>query len=230
MERLTEPLRKSEERAGAGQLALEVMHEVRSSLEALANLNYLTTLETENADQVRTYARLPDEQIAALSRIADDSLDFARLTVSPTPCELTELAEAALRIHRHAIAANKIHVVKDFPDSIGARIHRAQILQVLSNLIDNALDALPPEGTLSFCIRNRNDEVHLILADNGHGLHPSHENRVFEPFFTTKKDRGTGLGLSLRKRIVERHDGKICLRTCVRTGESGTIFNGSLPA
>jgi signal transduction histidine kinase len=139
------------------------------------------------------------------------------------------LAEAALRIHRKAIEARKIHLVKDLPSTLVAEVHGGEILQVVSNLIANALDALPVGGRLRLRLRRRQGEVHFVVADNGQGIPTDQIAEIFKPFFTTKEERGTGLGLALSKGIVERHRGKIRLRSSVRPGRSGTVFKISLP-
>jgi signal transduction histidine kinase len=72
--------------------------------------------------------------------------------------------------------------------------------------------------------------VRVTIADSGPGIEPAHRARIFEPFFTTKKEVGTGLGLWVSKGIVERHGGKIRLRSRVRPGRSGTVFSVFLPA
>ena len=107
---------------------------------------------------------------------------------------------------------------------------RDELLQVLSNLIVNALDALPSKGQLSLRLRRRGSGVHIVIADNGHGIKAEHSDRIFQPFFTTKGERGTGLGLALSRAIVERHRGKISMRSSVQPGRSGTMFRIRLPA
>ncbi|MDX6463182.1 MAG: hypothetical protein QOE55_6879 [Acidobacteriaceae bacterium] len=120
--------------------------------------------------------------------------------------------------------------MKDLPESLTAQVHSGEILQLVSNLIANALDALPLEGTLWLKLRKRRDQVHLVVADNGHGIPSELVDQVFQAFFTTKEDRGTGLGLSLSRKVVAHHRGKIRLRSSVRPGKSGTVFKISLPA
>jgi len=225
-----ESLQKAEERSAAGQLALEVMHEIRNPLEALGNIAYLTRECADDPAAVRNYMHLAEEQMASLNQIANQTLSFARTTQLPHPIDLVALAEAALRIHQRAISAKKIHLLKKLPERIVAEVHTGQMLQVISNVILNALDALPEEGVLSFRVRKRDGEVQFVIADNGHGIPKEHSSEIFKPFFTTKEGRGTGLGLALSKNIIERHKGRIRMRSSVRPGKSGTIFKISLPA
>ena len=221
---------KAAERITAGQLALEVMHEIRNPLEALGHLTYLTLNEPDNPDLVVKYMRMAEEQMATLNRIVSQTLGFARDTPTPKASDLIDLAEAALRIHQRTIDAKKIHLVKDLPTSVTAEIRMGEILQVVSNLIVNALDALPPDGTLVVRLRKYKQTAHLLIADNGHGIQAEHLKSIFEPFFTTKGEQGTGLGLALSRKIIESHGGRIWVRSSVRPGRSGTTFRISLPA
>jgi signal transduction histidine kinase len=225
---VSEALRRSEERATHGLLALELMHEIRNPLEAVGNLTYLAMEEVDDPEAVRIYLRRIEEQLATLNQIASQTLGFARTTNSPQQVRLATLAEAALRIHQSTMKAKQIRVLKDLPQEVTAQVYGTEMLQVMSNLIVNSLDALPRAGTLWVRLRRRGREIHMVVADNGHGIPAEHRDQIFEPFFTTKKV-GTGLGLALSKRIVEHNRGRIWLRSSIRPGKSGTTFKISLP-
>ncbi|MEO8870364.1 MAG: HAMP domain-containing sensor histidine kinase [Granulicella sp.] len=229
LEAATEALRKSEERAVAGQLALELMHEIKNPLEALGHLTYLACEEAADADKVRLYMGQAAEQMNTLTHIVGQTLGFTRSSGTPRTINLVELAEAGLRIHQRRIDERKIRLVKELPDGISAEVHTGEILQVISNLIVNAVDALPDQGMLRLRLRRRGDRIELVVADNGHGIPSEAAERVFEPFFTTKGDHGSGLGLALSKRIMDRHKGRIRMRSRVTPGKSGTVFRISLP-
>jgi signal transduction histidine kinase len=220
---------KAEERATAALLALELMHEIRNPLDALDNLLYLSFQKAGEPETVRSYLRLARSK-QPLSQISANVLDFARCSLLPKSTCLAAVAGAALRIHQKTIEAKKIHIVKNLPESLNAQVHSGEILQLLSNLIANALDALPLEGTLWLRLRKRRDQVHLVVADNGHGIPSELVAQVLQPFFTTKEDRGTGIGLSLSRKVVDHHHGEVRLRSRVRPGKSGTMFKITLPA
>ena len=226
---VSEALRRAEERATPGLLALELMHEIRNPLEAVGNLTYLAMEEADDSEAVRAYLRRIEEQLATLNHIASHTLGFARTTGSPQQVRLATLAEAALRIHQSRVKAQQIRVVKDFQQELIAQVYTTEMLQVMSNLIVNSLDALPRDGTLRMRLRQRDHEIHIVVADNGRGIPAEHIDRIFEPYFTTKKV-GNGLGLALSKKIVEHNRGRIQLRSSVRPGKSGTTFKISLPA
>ena len=123
----------------------------------------------------------------------------------------------------------EIQLVRDMCDGAILTVRTGEILQVISNLMGNALDALPQRGTLSIRIRKRFDRIRLIVADNGHGISPDNLGRLFQPFFTTKNDQGNGLGLALSRKIVERHGGSIRVRSSTHPGRSGTTFRVDIP-
>jgi signal transduction histidine kinase len=223
-----EALRKCDEHATAGRLALEVMHDIRNPIEALRNLNYLTGLSPDDPEAVRRFAGLAEEQLTIATGIANSVLAFTHATNQPKPVNLVLLAEAALRIHQRAIEAKKVRLLKDLQEDAIASVYTSEMLQVISNLIHNAVDALPQDGILRLRLRKAEGEIHLLIADNGHGIPAEYADEIFEPFFTTKEER-TGLGLALTKRIVERHRGTIKMRSSVRPGRSGTLFKISLP-
>jgi signal transduction histidine kinase len=225
-----ETLRTVEERAVAGRLALEVMHEIKNPLEALGYLIYLASEHADYPEDVKNYLSLAKEQIVTLTNISNQTLGIARRSHIPKPINLVAIAEAALRIHQRAIDSKKVHLVKDFSEDVVAPVYTGEILQVLSNLIVNALDALPLDGTLFLRLKKLRSEVQVVIADNGHGIPQEYRDQIFKPFFTTKEERGNGLGLALSKKIIERHRGKISIRSSVRPGKSGTTFRFSLPA
>ena len=102
-----------------------------------------------------------------------------------------------------------------------------ELNQVWTNLIDNAIDALPEkEGHLQIRTKTAGNFVYVYVQDNGHGISEEHLNRIFEPFFTTKGiGKGTGLGLDVAMKIIKQHNGQ--LKATSKPGE--TIFEVCLP-
>jgi signal transduction histidine kinase len=171
-----------------------------------------------------------EEQLALLSEVAGGTLRLARASPISRPVDLCVLAEAALRMHQCAIESKAAHVVKDLRGDLVVEVCSGEIMQVMSNLMANALDAIPKNGTVYLRLRKSTGKVRIVVADNGHGMPREIVGQVFKPFFTTKDGRGTGLGLSLSKKIVDHHKGTIRLRSSVRPGRSGTAFQISFPA
>jgi signal transduction histidine kinase len=222
-------LRESESRAVAGQFSATIMHEINNPLEAISNLAYLVQREAENPAKVCEYIALLQDQVANVIRIARQTLSFYKPSDVRLPVDLVEVAESALRVHELRIAAKKVHLVKDLGEEVRIEVHPGELLQVFSNLLGNALDALPDNGTLHLRFRKRDDHLHATIADDGSGIPQEIFSKVFDPFFTTKKEKGTGLGLPISKSIVEGHKGRMKVRSSTRPGRSGTAFRISLP-
>jgi signal transduction histidine kinase len=109
-----------------------------------------------------------------------------------------------------------------------------EIRQVISNLVANALDAMPNSGgTLHIRVRRtrhsqNGSALRVTIADTGMGIPVEQQKRIFEPFFTTKQETGTGLGLWLTKNIVEKHGGTIRVSSSTM-GRTGAVFVLDLP-
>lgn len=226
---IEQALRRSQSLAVAGQFAASIMHEINGPLEAALNLNFLIQQSADDPEAVRRYGQMLDEQFRILVRLSRQTLSFYRTPESRESVEVAALAEAALRIHGHKISGKKIQLLKTLPPDVTVKAHAGDMLQVLSNLVANAVEALPEKGILRLRARRSAGEVHITVADNGPGIPKEIATKIFDPFFSTRKNRGSGLGLAISKAIVEKHAGRIRNRSSVRTGRSGTTFRISLP-
>ena len=172
-----EALHRAEIRATVGQLALEMIHKIRNPLEALNQLTFLARLEAEQPDKVRTYLNLAEEQMAHLRYISGKTLGYSKSAFSIEAADLVKVAEAALCIHQTSFTRNHIRLVTDFPEQVTAHIHFGGMLQVISNLLANALDAVSGAGSIRLRVRVQQDEVHILVADNGQASLPSTYSR-----------------------------------------------------
>ncbi len=111
-----------------------------------------------------------------------------------------------------------------------------EIRQVLNNLIGNAIDAMKTGGRLMIRIADAKPPAHdvegirIVIADNGHGMARNVAQQIFEAFYTTKGINGTGLGLWISRGIIEKHAGRLRVRSSDESGRSGTVFMLFLPA
>jgi signal transduction histidine kinase len=226
---LEEALQESRAQALAGQYAAATMHEINGPLEAIANLNYLIQINSKDTERVRGYSRMIEEQLKTAIAISRQTLSFYHSKDDAQSVQIAFLVEAALRVHVHKIVAKEIQLMKQLPADIEVEIYPGAMLQVLSNLISNAVEALPTKGTLSVRAHASDSYAHILVADNGHGIPAEILPVVFEPFISTKGSHGTGLGLAITRNLVERHRGRILTRSSTRSGMSGTAFRVSLP-
>jgi signal transduction histidine kinase len=228
--RLETALRRSEKLAMAGRLAASVMHEINNPSQAIADLVYLIAKEADHPELVRAHAAQIEEQLVRIQYIARQTLSFFRDPPRSQAKDLVPLVDTAIRYHAGLLQEKHIQVHKEMPDMLVASIFPGDFLQMVSNLVRNAVEALPAGGTL--CIRLRaNGRVYarLTIADNGRGIPPAIQARLFEAFQSDKADAGNGLGLWISKTIIEKHSGKIHWRSTTQGRAHGTTFSVLLP-
>jgi signal transduction histidine kinase len=172
---------------------------------------------------------IAETQLLRLGEITRKTLSFYREQTEASHFDLIEIAESALKIHSHRVKRQNVDIRKRVAGPAVASVFAGEILQILSNLILNSLDALPESGAV-LCVRVRTSQgkVHITIADNGAGIEPSIYENMFQPHRTTKS-QGTGLGLWLSRKIVEKHNETIRCRSSRQPGGSGTTFRLSLP-
>lgn len=229
-------LRKSEKLAAAGRLAATIAHEINNPLEAVTNLLYILRLNDQWDDNARTYLAQAEHELARIAHVTRQTLGFYRDTTSPHLMHLPKIVEEALSLYLPRIQAKNIRLSREYDETVHVTGLPGEIRQVISNLVANAIDALPMEGALRIRIRHARELTNshrpggkIVIADTGSGISPAHRKKLFEPFYTTKQDVGTGLGLWVSREIVQKHGGSIALRSCIIPGHTGTVFSIFLP-
>lgn len=232
--RAEEALRKNEKLATAGRLAATIAHEINNPLEAIGNLLYLAQHNKPKADE---YLRLAEREVQRIGSIAQQTLGLVREPTSVSPLDVGSVVDEVLNLHARKLRAKEIEVRTRFDRVAQIYGFPGELRQVFSNMIGNAIDALPQRGSLRLRVQGweepanaRRTGVRVTIADNGSGIAPESMTHLFEPFFTTKKDTGTGLGLWLSYSIVQKHGGWIRVRSRADQGHSATIFSIFLPA
>lgn len=229
-------LRKSEKLAAAGRLAATIAHEINNPLEAVTNLLYLLRLNDKWDDNARSYVGQAEHELARIAHVARQTLGFYRDTTSPHLMNLPKIVNEVLSLYLPRIQAKHINLSREFDETVQITGLAGEIRQVISNLVANAIDALPVQGALRIRVHHAKELTNsgrpggkIVIADTGSGISPAHRKKLFEPFYTTKQDVGTGLGLWVSREIVQKHGGNITLRSSVTPGHSGTVFSIFLP-
>ena len=224
---------EAEKIATTGRMAAAIAHEINNPLGSVLNLIYLARQEGVPAEDVRNYLATAESELERVSHIARQTLGYYRDTGSPSEVHLHDLIENVLSVYRNRILAHNITVQATFNDLRRISVRSGEIVQVFSNVISNAVDAMPHGGRLSIAITqsggSQQDCLQVIVSDTGHGIRREHIGRVFEPFFTTKGNLGTGIGLWVAKQLVERHGGRISISSTTESQDSGTAITIDLP-
>jgi C4-dicarboxylate-specific signal transduction histidine kinase len=206
-----------------GRLAAGVAHEVKNPLMTLSlGADYFVNRKTENPDEAQLVQDMK-EAVYRASNVINVLLDYAH----PRPLQRTSedihnVIENSLTLVRHQLNKQHVTVVREFdPPLPPLSLDRTRIEHMFVNLFLNAMQAMPPGGTLTvrtFASDLGGDEsdtppgVTVEVDDTGHGIMPENAGKLFEPFFTTKPPgQGTGLGLAIVRKIMEVHGGSIRL-------------------
>lgn len=227
-------LRNSEKLAATGRLAATMAHEINNPLEAVTNLLFLARSDATVGDEARHYLTMADEELRRVGHIARRTLSFYRDSASPAALDIAQALEDVLGLFHSKLESKHIQVIRKYRGPATVLCNGAEIRQVLSNIVLNAIDACPDGGRLHVRVSPAGEDagrsgVRICVADNGCGIRPQDRGKLFEPFFTTKKDVGTGLGLWISRGIVLKHGGSIRLRSSVLPGRSGTALRVFLP-
>jgi signal transduction histidine kinase len=229
----TAELKRAERLAAIGQMAAMVGHDLRSPLQAVLNTiylekkqvdtleGYLAPSESRKAQQLHDGLDKINEHVAYMSSMVTDLLDFAR-TPNPkiTRTRTEQLVNDALR---HVVAPNNVVIEKKLDHSLpNLDVDPFLMQRALTNIISNALQAMPDGGSLSITTKKNGRSASINVADTGTGIPPENISKLFEPLFTTKS-RGVGLGLAIVKSVIEAHGGTITVESDVGRGSTFCI-------
>jgi len=230
-----EALLGAEKLAAVGRLAASMAHEINNPLEAVTNTLFLARTHPEVTPALRELLLLAEQELSRVANITRQTLGFFRGASELATSSIAEILDDALALYQTKIRARNIRLVKQIRFNALIHARPRELRQAFSNLVANALDAVPDGGDLMLRVSRGRDwrsgmpGVTVTVADSGLGIEPQHRKRIFEPFFTTKRDTGTGLGLWLTREIVLRHSGRIRIRTNSGRGRSGTTISIFLP-
>jgi PAS domain S-box-containing protein len=230
---LQEVLRRTEKLAAAARLAATVAHEINNPLEAVGNLVFLARTNPDANDAIEQHLRMAEQELARVSHITRQTLGFYRESTLPSRVDIPTVVEQTLTVYATKLQQKQIRLHLSLQECPPINGFAGEIQQLVSNIISNAIDALPFNGTLKIDSSTTklvsNEAIKLQIEDDGPGISPENIKRIFEPFFTTKKDVGTGLGLWVCKEIAERHGGTVEAKSDNQNGSTGAVFTVLLP-
>lgn len=210
---------ESERMAAVGLWTSMIAHEIKNPLVSIGGLARSVKKGISSDHPHHEILGTIVDEVLRLEALVQDILHFARAgELQRRPVQLDEIVEHSVAVMSRQLEESRIEVKMELDrDLPPLSLDRDRMHQVLVNLMQNGIHAMQEGGTLRVSTRRTEEAIELEVADTGRGIPPEAMERLFEPFFTTKP-HGSGLGLSICQRIVERHNGRIQ----ITQGDPGT--------
>ena len=228
-----EQLIQAEKLSSLGQMAASIAHEINNPMGGVLLYTQLLIKKITSNDISKetalNYLSKVEAEIDRSTKLLRNLLDFARQ--SPPILEevnINEIVNQALDLAGHSAEQQNVQFVRELsPPAPRLMADRNQLQQVCTNLILNAIQAMPKGGRLTVRTLVDNGQCKVEFQDTGYGISPENMRKLFTPFFTTKPEgKGVGLGLAVAHGIIQRHHGRIEVQS--KEGE-GTTFTIRLP-
>jgi len=228
---MKQALKQSEKLAHMGQLSAGIAHELNNPLGVVIMYSNILLEESKMGDPVRDDLKLIVDQAGRCKKIVAGLLNFARKNqVNHQMVSIKDLVNHSLE---SLIIPARVKInIDDKTTNPEAMLDQEQMMQVLTNLIKNAFDAMPAGGAVNIKMEDTLSDVIIVINDTGIGIKEEDRAKIFEPFFTTKSiGKGTGLGLATAYGIVKMHKGHISVdsNNDPSKGATGTSFKIVLP-
>ena len=218
------------------RLAASLAHEINNPLDSVLNLLYLVESESTLTEQGHLYLTQAEEEVQRIAQIAHSALDYFRDFATLKRTSVPRLMDSVIEIYKSRFEARAIGVNTRYCLDGELAVYSGPLRQVFSNLLLNAVDAMPKGGRLYVRATAHHEwrgqqrrGLRVTIADNGCGIAAKNLDEIFEPFFTTKGSGGSGLGLSLVREVLHKHGGWVRVRSSTREGRSGSVFSMFLP-
>ena len=222
-----EQLVKANKLSTLGELASSIAHEIKNPLISIQGFARRIGT-TEDRDKLERYAKFIEEEADRLTQVLTKLLGFSRMDEPKKDLlNMNDIVDDTVLFMEHHLTRFKnvalsVEKKSDLPKVHVDRIH---VQQTMVNLLMNAAQAMPEGGRIQIRTGMNDQYVFIAITDTGIGIKDEDLDRIFEPFFTTKeKEQGTGLGLSLCKRLIEANAGKIEVESKVGEGTTFTIM------
>jgi len=222
-----EQLVKANKLSVLGELASSTAHEIKNPLISIQGFARRIGT-TEDRDKLEKYAKFIEEEADRLTQVLAKLLGFSRMDEPKKDLQnMNDIVDDTVLFMEHHLTRfkNVAISVEKKPDLPMVHVDRIHVQQTMVNLLMNAAQAMPEGGRIQIRTGMNDQYVFIAITDTGIGIKDEDLDRIFEPFFTTKeKEQGTGLGLSLCKRLIEANAGKIEVESKVGEGTTFTIM------
>jgi signal transduction histidine kinase len=210
-----------EKLAAMGRLVAQLSHEINNPIYNIQNCLEVLDRRSDPRDPNREFLSLAQEELQRMAVLTRQMLDQSRpLADAAAPLDLNQLVQRVVALARPELEAHGIHFVQNLKRGIPLVVaHPDALQQVLANLVDNAIDAMPGGGELKVTTRANEDAVEVVVEDTGVGIAEQHLPHIFEAFYTTKPAvSGIGLGLFVSEGIIRGHRGRLFVESSVGRG------------
>jgi signal transduction histidine kinase len=225
LEAAKELLLSSQKSVAIGRLLVSIAHEINNPLEAIANLLFLGQRNVSDPEQVARCLRMAEGELQRVGDITKQILHFHRDTKTVQEVRLDDVLESIVSLYRNRLEMRQIEIVRQYRSQASILAHPGELRQAFSNLVANAIDAMPHGGKLTLRLRDtRHCKPSVTIADQGHGIAPEALPRLGELLFTTKGEGGTGFGLWVTYQILKKYGASVRVHSSTRLGRSGTAF------
>ncbi len=227
LERTQAQLIQSEKLTSLGKMAAGIAHEVNNPLTSILLNSHLIAEKMEHNSSLQENLKLIIEETKRCSSIIKGLLDFSRQSMpEKQPAHVDKIIEESLLLLESQVLFHNVTIKKDLTeDAPSVMVDTNKIKQVFTNIVLNALDAMPNGGTLTITTQYSHDRkyIEVIFADTGCGIQEEDVGRIFDPFYTTKGMNGSGLGLAISYGIIEQHNGTIMVKSKKNMGATFTV-------
>lgn len=222
-------LQRSEKLAATGRLAMTIAHEINNPLEAAGNLVFLLKHGREDGEEKKLIHTL-EQQLDQIKNIVRHTLAPHRQAVELVETSLGELLDDVCLTFDVRLKKAGIHVSRAYSGDGLVKLPPSDLRQVFTNLIANAIDAMPAGGDLKLAFSSQEQFVSVEITDSGCGIAEDSRPHVFQQLFTTKGEKGTGVGLWVTRNIVESLGGTITFTSSTNIADHGTSFVVRIPS
>jgi PAS domain S-box-containing protein len=226
---LEEALHRSERLAATGRLAASLAHEINNPLSSLGDILFVLGSQKELSEDSQMLIQSAKKEVERLATIAKETLAPHRTSGERVRIKATDLLETSLESFRRPLEQANVSVERHYDTDAMIEVYPSELRQVFTNMISNAIDAMPKGGKLVLEAVREGQEVKLIFSDTGTGIQAKKLEEIFEPFVTTKGEKGLGIGLWISRNIVEKAGGSIHVRSATDEATHGTHFTICLP-
>ncbi len=229
-EQTNQELIQAEKMASLGVVISGIAHEIRNPLQVIMALSE-SIVDDDDLPRIQGDAHEIVEASKRISEIVNDLSTHARdaRTTGNSTINLNDIADKSMEISKHTRNLNSIEIVKQYSAEAVVIGSSSELTQVITNFVNNAVDAMNDKGKLWLITKSSKNMCSISVKDNGSGMDEATQKKIFDPFFTTKEPgKGTGLGLHVVRKIIEKHDAKIELESKLGKGTTFTIIFPSM--